>query len=157
MVRTSRNNRHSLLTVVFYQPNFETKSKLEWLKSFDFLAHNFSRKWNGLLLITGNFDIDVLATECTITKYYNDILNSHHLFRVIANPTRRNTSLIDHFITSIPEKIKLNDILPCCEISDQDGPLSESMQEWNNINPDSNTSVTIVSLYLKILKQFFRN
>ena len=33
-----------------------------------------------------------------------------------------NTSLIDHFITSTPEKIKLNDVLPCCEISDHDGP-----------------------------------
>ena len=32
-----------------------------------------------------------------------------------------NTSLIDHFITCTPEKIKLNDVLPCCEISDHDG------------------------------------
>ena len=62
-----------------------------------------------------------LATECAITKYYNDVLNSHHLFQVIAKPTRRNTSLIDHFITSTPEKIKLNDVLPCCELSDHDG------------------------------------
>ena len=116
-------NRHShLLIGVFYQPNFETKSKLEWLKKFDSLVHNISRKWNGLLLITGDFNIDFLATECTITKYYNDILNSHHLFQVIAKPTRMNTSLIDHFITSTPEKIKLNDVLPCCEISDHDGP-----------------------------------
>ena len=86
------------------------------------MIHNISRKWNGLLLITGDFNIDFLATECTITKYYNDILNSHHLFQVIAKPTRMNTSLIDHFITSTPEKIKLNDVLPCCEISDHDGP-----------------------------------
>ena len=62
-----------------------------------------------------------LATECAITKYYNDVLNSHHLFQVIAKPTRRNTSLIDHFKTSTPEKIKLNDVLPCCELSDHDG------------------------------------
>ena len=62
-------NRHShLLIGVFYQPNFETKSKLEWLKKFDSLVHNISRKWNGLLLITGDFNIDFLATECTITK-----------------------------------------------------------------------------------------
>ena len=56
------------------------------------------------------------------TKYYNNILNSHQLLQVIAKPTRRNTSLIDHFITSTPEKIKLNDVLSCCEISDHDGP-----------------------------------
>ena len=116
-------NRHShLLIGVFYQPNFETKSKLEWLKKFDSLVHNISRKWNGLLLITGDFNIDFLATECTITKYYNDILNSHHLFQVIAKPNRRNVSLIDHFVTSTSEKIKLNDVLPCCEISDHGGP-----------------------------------
>ena len=77
---------------------------------------------NVLLLITGDVSIDLLATECTITKYYNDKLNSHHLLQVIAKSTRRNTSLINHFITSTPEKIKLNDVLPCCEISDHDGP-----------------------------------
>ena len=35
--------------------------------------------------------------------------------------------------------------------------LLESMQEQNDINPDSNTSVTIVSMHLKILKQIFKN
>ena len=115
-------NRHShLLIGVFYQPNFKTKSKLEWLKKFDSFVNNISRKWNGLLLITVDFNIDFVATERTISKYYNDILNSHHLFQVIAKPTRKNTSLIDHFITSKPEKIKLKDVLPCCEINDHDG------------------------------------
>ena len=104
-------NRHShLLIRVFYRPDFETKSKLEWLKKSDSLVHNISRKWNGLLIITGNFNIEFLATECTITKYYNDIPNSHHLFQVIAKPNRRNTSLIGDFIASTPEKIKLNDV-----------------------------------------------
>ena len=31
------------------------------------------------------------------------------------------------------------------------------MQDWNDINPDSNTSVTIVNLYLKILKKISKN
>ena len=56
--------------------------------------------------------------------FYNDKLNSHHLFQVIAKPTHRNISLIDHFITSTPEKIKSNDELPCCEISNHDGPYT---------------------------------
>ena len=86
------------------------------------MVQKISRKWNGLLLITGDFNIDFLATEYTITKYYNDILNSHHLFQVIAKPARRNASLIDHFITRTLEKIKLNDILLCSDISDHDGP-----------------------------------
>ena len=74
------------------------------------------------LLITGDFNIDFLTTECTITKYYNRVLNSHHLFQDIAKPTRRNTSRIDYFITSTPEKIKLNLVRLCCEIIDHDGP-----------------------------------
>ena len=86
------------------------------------MVHHISCKWNGLLLITVDFNTDVLATDCTITKYYNDILNSHQLFQVIAKPTRRNTSVTDPFMTSTPEKIKLNDVLPCCEISDHGGP-----------------------------------
>ena len=122
MVRTSQKKPSSLLIGVFYQPSFETKSKLEWLNKIDSFVYNISRKQNGLLLIKGDFNIDFLATECTITKYYNDILNSHHLFQAIAKPTRRNVSLIDHFVTSTSEKIKLNDVLPCCEISDHGGP-----------------------------------
>ena len=110
------------------------------------MVHNISRKWNGLLLITGDFDIDFLATKCTISKYYNDILNSHHLFQVIAKSTRRHTSLIDHFITSTPEKIKLNDVLPCCEISDHDGPCIGINARMEKHQPDSKTFVTIVSL-----------
>ena len=51
------------------------------------------------LLITDDFNIDFLATECTITKYYNRVLNSHYLFQDIAKPTRRNTLHIDYFIT----------------------------------------------------------
>ena len=38
-------NRHShLLIGVFYQPNFETKWKLQWFEKFDSLVHNISRK-----------------------------------------------------------------------------------------------------------------
>ena len=91
------------------------------VKKMDCLVHNILRKWNDLLLITGDFNNDFSATECTITKYYNNILDSRHLFQVKAKPTR-NASLIDHFITNTPEKIKLNDVLLCCEISDHDGP-----------------------------------
>ena len=71
------------------------------------MVHNISRKCNGLLLITDDFNIDFLATECTITKYYNDIRNSHNLFQVIAKSTRRSTSLIDHFITMYFLTVKL--------------------------------------------------
>ena len=110
------------------------------------MVHNISRKWNGLLLITGDLDIDFLATECTITKYYNDLLNSHHLSQVIAKSSRGHTSLIDHFITSTPKKIKLNDVLPCCEIRDHHGPCIGINARMEKHQPDSKTSVTIVSL-----------
>ena len=66
-------------------------------EKIDSLVHITSRKLNDLLLLTGDCDIDFLATKCTITKYYSDILNSHHLFQVIAKTTRRNASVIDHF------------------------------------------------------------
>ena len=122
VVRTSRKKPSwSSSHRRFYQPNFKTKSKLEWLRKFDSLVHNISRRWNRLLLIAGHFSIDLLATECTITKYCHNLPNSHHLFQVIAKPTCKNTSLIDHFITSTSEKIKLNNVLPCCNISYHDG------------------------------------
>ena len=55
-------NCHShLLIGAFYQPNFETKSKLEWLKKLILWIITF-HVWNGLLLITGDFNVDFLAT-----------------------------------------------------------------------------------------------
>ena len=66
-----RKNRHShLLKGIFYQRNFGTKSKLEWLNKFDSLVHNISPKWNGLLLITGGFNIDFLTIYLTHIIYF---------------------------------------------------------------------------------------
>ena len=107
--------------------------------------------------MTGDFHIDVSATKCTITKYYNDKLKWHHLFQVIAKPTRRNTSLVDHFITSKPEKIKLNDVLPCCEISDHDDPYIGINARIERCQPRFQYNRDNSKLILEYLKQIFKN
>ena len=110
------------------------------------MVHNISR----------NSRIDFLATKCTITKYYSNILNSHHLFQVIAKPTRINTSLIDHFITSTPEKIKLYDVLPCCEISDHDGRYIGINARMEQYQPRFKYIRDISKLVLEDLKADFQ-
>ena len=45
-------NRHFLST------NLRNKIKIRIVKKFYFLVHNISCKWNGLLMITGDFNID---------------------------------------------------------------------------------------------------
>lgn len=120
-IQGKNRNSHFLLGV-FYQPNFDTQLKQEWLKKFDFLIHNVSASWKDLLIITGDFNIDLFKHNCDITIQYKDILESHHLTQVVKKATRHGSTLIDHFTSNIPSKIKLCDVLPCCEISDHDGP-----------------------------------
>ena len=120
-IQGKNRNSHFLLGI-FYQPNFDSHLKLEWLKSFDLLIQNVSASWKDLLLITGDFNIDLLKPNCDITTQYKDILESHHLTQMVKKATRHGSTLIDHFISNFPSKIKLCDILPCCEISDHDGP-----------------------------------
>ena len=63
---------------------------------------------------------------------------------------------MDHFITSKSEKIKLNNELPCCEISDHDGPYIGINARIECYQPQFKY-IRDNSKLIKILKQIFKN
>ena len=74
------------------------------------------------MIVTGDFNIDLLnGDEITVNKY-KDILNSYDLIQHITKPTRKNKTLIDHISTNLPYKVSEGNILPCDVISDHDAP-----------------------------------
>ena len=64
---------------------------------------DLSTSWDGLLLVTGDLNIDVLKPNAPLTKQYTDLLNTFNLTQHVQKPTRvtpHSENLIDHIILS---------------------------------------------------------
>lgn len=83
--------------------------------------------WDGLLIVTGDININLLDKEDNITRQYMDILKGFNLTNYITKPsrtTRTSKSLIDHLISNSPSKVSYTDVLPWPTISDHDVPYA---------------------------------
>ena len=84
-------------------------------------------EWDGLLVITGDFNIDLLRPEQPQVKQYIDMLESLNLHQHVEQPTRitaNSKTLIDHIISNIPSRVTHTGVLPCPTISDHDAPYA---------------------------------
>ena len=115
-----KNKNASYLMGTFYQPSSIAKEKTVWLEKFDKLISQIMSKWDGIVIITGDFNIN-LFEKTIVAEKFRDILSSFDLSQHIDKPTR-NDSLIDHVISNIPSKVIHQNVLPCDEISDHDAP-----------------------------------
>ena len=121
-----RNKNCSLLLGVIYRsPTFTNPSS--WLPKFEELLSYVKSTWDGKLMITGDFNLDLLCTFKSEVLQYCDILEQFNLTQIVNKPTRttlNRASLIDHIILSNPTICKHTDVLPCPHISDHDGPYA---------------------------------
>ena len=91
----------------------------EWLERFE----NLTTTWDGLIVVTGDINIDLLRPNKPITSQYQDILSSLNLHQHVHKPTRKTdktSTFIDHVISNLPESIPHTDVLPCSLVSDHD-------------------------------------
>ena len=94
-----------------------------WLQAFDALLGDITISWDTLLLITGNFNVNLLDQASSMTRQYANILDSFNLIQHVTKPTRTTkSSLIDHIITNMPQCATHTDVLPCPLTSDYDAP-----------------------------------
>ena len=129
-------NKHShVLIGIIYQSNFAIAQKKVWLDKFDRLLENVTSKWSSQIIITGDFNIDILKGQSDVTKIYLDLLQSHDLTQHVTKPTRKGKSLIDHIITNNSTKIQICDILPTPEISDHDAVYACFNARVTNFEP----------------------
>jgi exonuclease III len=118
-----RNKHSKLLLGVFYRSTRILSTKA-WFNKFESLLGHISGTWDSLLTIAGDMNIDLLNSDASNTKQYNDILQSFNLHQHVNKPTRitsSSRSLIDHIISSHPNRITHTDVLPCSIASDHDG------------------------------------
>ena len=111
-VEVDGKNKHSkLLLCVAYQPNFTHQDKADWLENFDKIIGTATLDWNGNVVITGDFNIDLLS-DSQIKESYLDTLRSFDLTQHVKSPSRKGVSLIDHITTNNSCKVKFCDVLP---------------------------------------------
>ena len=74
-------------------------------------------KWNGVIILAGNLNIDLLNGSKESQRRYKDILHSFALRQHITSPARKSKTLIDHVISTILDRVIHHDVLDTEEIS----------------------------------------
>ena len=115
-----RNKNTPVLTDAVYQPSSNETEKLIWLEKFERILSEIYIKRNGVIIIAGNFNIDLLdrnkqSNVVTKTFYIHFTLGQH-----ITTATRKSKTLIDHVISTIPNGVIHHNVLHTEEISDRD-------------------------------------
>jgi exonuclease III len=99
-----RNIHSKALVGVMYR-SIRMLSTAKWLESLESLLSQLTVTWDGMLILTGDMNIDMLQAENSLTKQYQCILDVFGLHQVIEKPTRvtkASKTLIDHLITNFP-------------------------------------------------------
>ena len=84
-----RNNNTPYLVAVAYQPSQYESDKLLWLENFKTLLSEVATKWDGVIIITGDINIDLIGKQKESTKRYKKILHSFNLHQHITKSTRK--------------------------------------------------------------------
>ena len=119
---TGKNKTTSTLIGILYQPSSKSQDKIQFLEKFETLLSEITILHHGPVIITGDFNIDLLVNSPERTMYEN-ILSSFNLTQHVTRPTRKSKSLIDHIATTQNLKLIHSDIVYCDEISDHDSPF----------------------------------
>ena len=115
-VQASNKNTPVLIGVV-YQPSLNETGKFIWLEKLEQILTETYIKWSGVIIIAGDFNIDLLNGNKQSQHRYKDILHSFSLRQLITKAARNSKTLIDHVISTIP-----NGVIHTEEISDHNAP-----------------------------------
>ena len=96
-----RNKNTPTLVCAVYQPSSIEVEKLEWFEKFEQFLSNIYTTWNGVLIVTGNFNINLLSHQNESTNRYKNILHTFSLQKHVTKPTRKGKTLIDRTSSNI--------------------------------------------------------
>ena len=116
-----RNKYSKALVSVIYNSE-RILNPSSWLDSLESLLGHLTVSWDGMLILTGDVNIDMLSLLHYLTKRYQTILDVFGLTQVVTHPirtTKTTKTLIDH-LTNYPQKVTDTGVVPCSIISDHD-------------------------------------
>ena len=86
---SGKNKYSSFLLGILHQPRSDNASKELWLNHLEHLISNIMIKWDGVMILAGDMNIDLLNQSKVADKYMR-ILATFKLTQVIREPTRQN-------------------------------------------------------------------
>ena len=70
-----RNKNTPVLIGVVYEQSINETEKLIWLEKFERILSEIYKKWSGVIIIAGDFNIDFLNKTKQSQHLYNEILH----------------------------------------------------------------------------------
>ena len=117
-------NIHSHLLLGTIYRSTRIMDTQQWLTHMESMLSDLTTSWAGLLIITGDMNIDILKPSDSLAKKYNDLLYTFNLTQHVEKATRTtqvSETLIDHIISNDPKRVTYTNVLPCSNVSDDDG------------------------------------
>ena len=126
-LENSGRNKHSkMLLGVLYRSEL-IQDYQTWLDTVERLFSQLNVLWDGLIVVTGDVNVDMLTSNCPKVRKYISMLISLNLHQHEQCPTRTtptSKTLIDNIISNAPNCVSYCNVLPCQTISDHDGPYT---------------------------------
>ena len=121
-----RNKHSKALIGIMYRSKL-ILSESDWLERVDSLLGYLTMSWDGLLVVTGDVNIDMRKPSDNLTRKYQTLLEAFSLKQIVTKPTRvtrTSKTLIDH-VVNFPQNITYTDVnLPCSMVGDHDAPFA---------------------------------
>ena len=88
-----------------------------------------------IIILTGDFNIDLLNSFKESAKRYKDTLHMFSLQQHVNKPTGKGKALTDHICSNIPSKLIHGDVIYTDDISDHDCPyiIFNIKKDLNNV------------------------
>ena len=81
-------NRHCKLLLGSVYRSDSVMVYSDWLESFESLLSDVSATWDGMLMITGDMNVDLLRPDKSSTQNYVNIFQTLSLTQLVTKPTR---------------------------------------------------------------------
>ena len=120
-------SRHSKVLIGIMYRSTRILSDTDWLERMDALLGNITANWDGLLVVTGDVNVDMLKPSNILTQKYQAMLDVFGLHQMVSKPTRvtrTSKALLDHIVTNYPRTFTFTDVIPCSTVADHDAPFA---------------------------------
>ena len=121
-----RNKHSKALIGIMYRSKLKL-SESDWLEGVESLLGYLTMSWDGLLVVTGDVNIDMRKPSDNLTRKYQTLLEVFSLKQIVTKPTRvtrTSKTLINHIVVNFPQNITYTDVIPCSMVGDHDAPFA---------------------------------
>ena len=125
MVGAPREKQTQLVGVIYRSDLLMTVSY--WLECFEDLLSHITSTWDGMVILTGDINFDLIGRPDSLVTRYSNTLDMFGLEQIVTKPTRVTRTfrtLIDHIITNYPMRISATDVISTSIVREHDAPFA---------------------------------